>query len=257
MTYALGIDKKSGSLRRIPTPNTYTYEFTVGQSGSVLINSSDLIASGVMNYTEGSVKSLIYPEFDIVSSYGVNVTSNVSLRGWDDDNYRIEGLTEGTYYLKISALAGPTGSIGPQGPKGDTGERGPEGLQGPKGDTGDSFSPDATGTLDDLPTYDYERKGFSFLDTIAGSIYIKDSDEPGDWCDPISFTGPQGPKGDIGPIGPQGPQGPKGDTPKRGIDFWTDADIQEIHNYIDDRVANVATNIVDVYMDNLVENGKW
>lgn len=39
-----------------------------------------------------------------------------------------------------------------------------------------------------------------------------------------TLTGPQGPQGPQGEIGPQGPEGPAGYTPKRGTDYWTDAD---------------------------------
>ena len=75
-------------------------------------------------------------------------------------------------------------------------------------------------------------------------------------------TGPQGPKGDKGEQGIQGPkgergeqgiQGPKGDTglqgpagsagangktPVRGVDYWTEADKQEIQSYIDSKVPS-------------------
>lgn len=118
---------------------------------------------------------------------------------------------------------GGTGSTtpGPQGEKGDPGDsayqvaltNGFEGneeewlasLKGPKGDTG-----------------------------LTGSQ------------GPKGEQGIQGPKGDIGPTGPQGKQGiqgPKGDpgtdgkTPVRGTDYWTEADIAEIHSYIDTKIA--------------------
>lgn len=57
---------------------------------------------------------------------------------------------------------------------------------------------------------------------------------------PAGETGPQGPKGDTGERGPKGetgaqgpkgdtgPQGEKGDKPIRGVDYWTDADQQEL-----------------------------
>ena len=77
-----------------------------------------------------------------------------------------------------------------KGPKGDTGDRGLTGEQGPIGPTG------ATGA-----------------------------------------TGPQGPKGekgdkgDTGPAGANGPPGEPGNnghTPEKGVDYWTEADKQEI-----------------------------
>ncbi|MBO7330158.1 MAG: hypothetical protein J6W00_15470 [Lentisphaeria bacterium] len=37
-----------------------------------------------------------------------------------------------------------------------------------------------------------------------------------------------------------GPQGPSGYTPQRGVDYWTEADIQEIKGYVDDAILNGA-----------------
>ena len=126
------------------------------------------------------------------------------------------------------------GPAGPQGPKGDPGPQGPAGPQGPKGDTGetgpqgpkgDNFAVNATGLFSERQQYDAEAKGFSFLATDQGNLYIKNSDTSGDWSGPIPF---QGPKGDPGPqgepgadgapgeTGPQGPKGEKGDTGPQG-----------------------------------------
>lgn len=120
MTDTIGIDKVSGSLRRIKKSTTAsTYRVDVDWSGIIAVPSSDLISSGIINYAQGDNSSLIYPEFDIISESGENVTSRVSLRGWYSDLYRAEGLSPGVYYLKISA---PSGAQGPPGPKGDPGE---------------------------------------------------------------------------------------------------------------------------------------
>ena len=120
---------------------------------------------------------------------------------------------------------------GQQGPKGDPGPQGPAGPQGPKGDPGpqgpkgDNFAVNATGLFSERQQYDAEAKGFSFLATDQGNLYIKNSDTSGDWSGPIPF---QGPKGDPGPqgepgadgapgeTGPQGPKGEKGDTGPQG-----------------------------------------
>lgn len=103
---------------------------------------------------------------------------------------------------------GPKGDTGEQGPKGDTGARGPQGEQGPRGEHG--------------------PQGKTGPEGPQG---------------PKGDTGAQGPKGDTGATGQQGPQGPKGDTgaqgpkgdtgaagytPVRGVDYWTEADKQEI-----------------------------
>jgi hypothetical protein len=44
----------------------------------------------------------------------------------------------------------------------------------------------------------------------------------------VGPQGPQGPKGDTGDSGPQGPKGADGKTPVKGVDYFTDADKQEI-----------------------------
>lgn len=50
-------------------------------------------------------------------------------------------------------------------------------------------------------------------------------------------TGSQGPQGPSGAQGPQGVKGADGKTPVRGVDYWTETDIAEIHKYIDTKIA--------------------
>ena len=52
--------------------------------------------------------------------------------------------------------------------------------------------------------------------------------------------GPAGPQGTRGESGPQGPAGANGETPVRGRDYWTAADIAEIKSYVDDAILNGA-----------------
>jgi hypothetical protein len=81
---------------------------------------------------------------------------------------------------------------------------------------------DATGLLTELSLYDGEPKGFSFLATDTGNVYIKASDTSGDWSEPVGF------------------QGPPGYTPVRGIDYWTEEDIATIKSYVDEAILNGA-----------------
>ncbi len=114
---------------------------------------------------------------------------------------------------------GETGATGPQGQKGDkgdTGETGPQGPQGPQGERGEAFQFDATGLKSERSQYDSEAKGFAFLATDEGNVYIKNSAASGDWSDAIAFRGDKGDKGDIGEPGPQGPKGDPGDTGIQG-----------------------------------------
>lgn len=98
----------------------------------------------------------------------------------------------------------------------------PEGMPGEKGEKGDPMKIDATGTTAELSQYDAEPKGFSFLATDTGMVYIKSSDDPGDWSEPVGF------------------QGPPGYTPVRGTDYWTENDIAEIKSYVDEVIINGA-----------------
>lgn len=50
-------------------------------------------------------------------------------------------------------------------------------------------------------------------------------------------TGPKGEKGDPGATGAKGEKGDPGAKPVKGVDYWTQADIQEIHTYIDQKIA--------------------
>lgn len=99
----------------------------------------------------------------------------------------------------------------------------PEGKQGAQGPKGDPMEIDATGTAAELAQYDAEPKGFSFLATDTGMIYIKRSDIEGDWSEPVGF---------------QGPAGKDGVTPERGVDYWTEEDISTIKSYVDEAIIN-------------------
>ena len=103
---------------------------------------------------------------------------------------------------------GDPGPEGPQGPKGDQGDPGPEGPQGPKGDQGDPGPEGPQGPKGDQG--DPGPQGPAGADGAPGQ------------------QGPQGPQGETGPQGPQGPAGADGYTPQRGVDYWTEADRQQM-----------------------------
>jgi hypothetical protein len=160
---------------------------------------------------------------------------------------------------------GPQGIPGEKGDTGEKGEKGDTGPQGPQGERGAAFRIDATGLLSERSGYDAEAKDFSFLATDDGNVYIKQSDSSGDWSNAIPFKGDKGEKGDkgdkgdTGPVGQQGAKGDKGDkgdtgdtgatgadgkdgadgtTPIRGVDYWTEADKNEIKSYCEDAILN-------------------
>ena len=104
----------------------------------------------------------------------------------------------------------------------------PQGRQGDQGPKGDPMKIDATGTTEELSQYDGEPKGFSFLATDTGMVYIKNSDTSGDWSAPVGFQGPAGKDGE------------DGYTPVRGTDYWTEDDIATIKGYVDEAILNGA-----------------
>ena len=101
------------------------------------------------------------------------------------------------------------GKDGAKGEKGEKGDKGDQGIQGEKGEKGEKGDTGATGAKGD--------KG--------------DQGEKGD-------KGDQGIQGEKGEKGDQGIQGEKGDTPTKGVDYMTDADIQNM-------VSKVLSEIVD------------
>ena len=109
---------------------------------------------------------------------------------------------------------------GPQGEKGEQGIQGIQGIQGEKGERGEAFEINETGPFSQRGQYDAEAKGFSFLASDNGNVYIKQSSASGDWSDPVPF------KGD------------PGYTPVKGVDYWNEEDKAEIKNYVDEAILN-------------------
>ena len=139
---------------------------------------------------------------------------------------------------------GPAGPQGPQGEKGEQGEvgpQGPQGEQGPKGDKGNSAY-QAWKALDG----NGNKSVAEFIESLMGPQGPQGEQgpagpqgEPG----PQGEIGPQGPQGEkgadgiVGKDGEQGPQGEKGDkgdkgedgyTPVKGVDYFTDEELEEL-----------------------------
>lgn len=122
--------------------------------------------------------------------------------------------------------AGPQGEPGPQGPKGDQGDPGPEGPQGPKGDQGDPGPEGPQG-----PKGDQGDPGPEGPQGPKGDTGDTGPQGPAGTDGAPGQQGPQGPQGETGPQGPQGPAGADGTdgyTPQRGVDYWTEADRQQM-----------------------------
>jgi len=150
----------------------------------------------------------------------------------------------------IQGLKGDTGEQGPKGDKGDTGEQGPKGDKGETGETGpqgpqgiQGLKGDKGDTGEQGPKGDKGDTGEQGPQGIQGIQGLK-----GD-------TGEQGPKGDKGETGEQGIQGPQGIqgiqgedgyTPIKGVDYFTQNDIDSLSSiyskYLKHEKKNINTN---------------
>jgi hypothetical protein len=106
-------------------------------------------------------------------------------------------IWNGSAWINVGTLRGPTGL---KGDKGDTGDTGPTGPKGDKGDTGDTGSKGDTGDT-------------GAASTVPGPQGL--TGDKGDTGD-TGPTGAKGDKGDTGDTGPTGPKGDKGDTGDAG-----------------------------------------
>ena len=139
---------------------------------------------------------------------------------------------------------GSEGGVGPQGPKGDQGEVGPKGEkgevgpQGPQGEKGDQGIQGPKGEKGEVgPQGPQGEKGDQGEVGPKGDQGEKGEDGPkgekGDQGE-VGPQGVQGEKGDQGEVGPQGPEGPKGEkgedgyTPVKGVDYFTEEELNEL-----------------------------
>ena len=130
----------------------------------------------------------------VTSASGTSSTDLKGPQGEKGDAFVYSDFTE-EQLAKLAGPKDPQGDVGPKGPQGIQGEKGDTGPQGPKGDKGDKGDTGVQG--------------------------------------PRGYTGAQGERGLKGDIGPQGPKGDAGRTPVVGVDYFTEADKQEIRDYID------------------------
>ena len=130
---------------------------------------------------------------------------------------------------------GKQGEQGIQGIQGEQGIQGPQGEQGPVGDNGISINHNWNGTI--LTITSASGVSSSDLQGPQGEQGIQGiQGEQG-------LQGPQGEQGIQGPQGEQGVQGPQGEpgiTPKKGTDYFTEAEIQEIVNQVAAKFTNVS-----------------
>lgn len=152
---------------------------------------------------------LAHPTGSAGDAYAVGTAESNTIYIWDTDDYN---------WTDIGNLQGPPGERGPQGIQGIPGEQGPAGETGPAGPKGDKGDP------------------FVYEDFTAEQL--------------AALKGPKGDQGEKGDAGPEGPQGRKGDTgpagytPQRGVDYWTEEDVESIHDYVDQQLIQTAVKPV-------------
>ena len=76
--------------------------------------------------------------------------------------------------------------------QGEPGPAGADGPTGPVGPQGEGLQIDASGTLAGRDAYNSELEGFTYLDTTAGLLYIRETATPGVWSAGIDFGGADG-----------------------------------------------------------------
>jgi len=152
-------------------------------------------------------------------------------KGDKGDPFRYEDFTA----VQLAALVGPEGPAGPQGPKGDRGpqgiqglqgEQGPQGLQGEKGLQGVPGPEGPKGQQGEQGPQG--ERGLQGVPGPTGPQGLRG--EPGQQG-PKGDQGEKGLQGEVGPRGEQGPKGDKGEdgyTPVKGVDYFTEEELNEL-----------------------------
>jgi hypothetical protein len=137
---------------------------------------------------------------------------------WIDSN-GIGWAWNGTAWVNVGTVRGPTGATGPQGATGATGAQGPQGTAGEKWFSGTGAPAAATGAVNDWYT---DTANGDFYEKTAASVWTLRGNMRG----PIGATGSQGPQGIQGPIGPDEVMiQPNDPFPANNlVDFWYDTD---------------------------------
>ncbi len=93
-----------------------------------------------------------------------------------------------------------------------------------------------SGTLRNPIEFEYSTDGVSWHDTqTADDVYYRQriANISADWSEAVMMR-----PGSIGQPGADGKDGADGYTPKRGVDYWTDADKNEIKTYVENAILN-------------------
>lgn len=162
---------------------------------------------------------------DKSNTYTKNEIDDMIVTGSDgEDGVSCTHEWNGTV-LTITSASG-TSSADLKGERGEKGEQGPQGKQGEQGPQGESGADGVSCT--------HSWNGTILSVTSASGTTSADlKGEKGEQGEP-------GAKGDKGEAGQNGANGVDGYTPKRGTDYWTDADKAEIKSYVDEAILGGA-----------------
>lgn len=131
--------------------------------------------------------------------------ANLATYAAQPEGFSVVDPVTGLLYFRTSIPTEWTNGIQFVGPQGPAGAQGPQGLQGPAGvdgQNGADFAFDAIGLRFERNLYNSQLKGFTFLATDEGNMYVRSTDAIGTWTPAIPFQGPAGPTGNTGPAGP-------------------------------------------------------
>lgn len=177
----------------------------------------------------------------------------------DDIGVEVEVSTEEkSVDTETTVIRGPKGDKGDKGEKGDKGDKGDkgeqgiqgiQGIQGEKGDTGEKGEKGDTGIQG--PKGEKGEQGEQGLKGDTGETGPQGEQ---------GIQGVQGPKGEKGDKGEQGVQGiqgekgekgdtgPAGHTPQKGVDYFTNQEIEEIEEnarLLQTSIITTATEIAE------------
>jgi hypothetical protein len=207
----------------------YPEDTAVNEKGEIVIAltqedtlklNEDMEVEAQYNYTSGHVAKSTIVYIDSDKTLGTTVIDGNAPDGSDRKEIALD-IASGLVQDYVGVIYRP--HVSPDGMlswTNDIGAPNPDpvnikGARGDKGDKGDAFT--------------YEDFTEEQLAALKG-----DKGDKGDAFTYEDFTEEQlaALKGD------KGDTGASGYTPERGKDYWTDDDIESIHNYIDDKIIN-------------------
>ena len=224
------IDSNGKKQRSIyPSPQK-TVDFTIYQS--------------IPDVVEKEIKEIGFQDVvdQAVMNIGMNYVFKVNTIEADQKATVVQAASDGKNYVTFNIPRGEKGDKGDQGIQGiqgvpgRPGDRGPDGKQGPQGEPGKPFS------ISKVFKSKAEMKGdgLSEGDFVMIASNVNDPNN----ADLYTWTGKEFKLiADLsGAQGIQGQNGNDGHTPVKGIDYWTESDINDLKAKIKAEVEDAVAN---------------